>query len=1478
MKKLALFVLLLLSTHYGWAIECSDVFPSVVQSHSSSGKLTVNNGAQIINSPSTVLPFVNSTINAKKGDSCETAECSVSGNPAGSIELPTFASFSGGSDATLTGGTLGEGSYAGNTFQNVTVANGVNHFSGSHDEYFISNLSINKGTLTLRPGIYWIKNINLNSNGIINVEGEGTAYLYIASTLNTGSNSAINGINSDAVISLNVYADVSINSNSDISALLYAEGEVNVASNSSFTGAMSSSNLTLHSNSTVTYNSNLLDDYEFTELCGSEVPQQVGFYQFEQDSWPNAGDVLDSSSSSNHGTPLGNISPFLDSATQKSCQALAIDNNTSSSVINAVDTGIDINSLGEDGTISFWYRSNNSWSGGGNRQLIDASSRSAGNKYFFLVLRSNGSLRFGLEYSDDDDLLSTTSNYSFAANEWVHIAVTWNPLAAELELYVNGSKANTTDSIETPAGGALDELGNLYIGDNSTSYAVNGSTSNSANGYFDDVRVYNFIQTQSAIETDMQDVSACQSEPLAYYPFEDIPWSVGDNISDASGTGNDATSLGDVQLLILSSQISCQLLDVPFNNSQSNTDVINSGLDVNDIGNNGTISFWYRSNESWDDNSERQLFDASNDALSDNKHFYLALNAGTLEFGIEDKDDRGLFVSLTGLSYAAQEWVFIAVTWDMQNKQVQLYVQQLDSQQSASNTRNNLVDELGDMDTLYFGDSRSGYFANTTLSTANSANGQFDNIRIYNVTQSQAQISEDSQEVTACAVLDHYRIEHTGQGFTCEAAPITIKACANDDCSLPYDQSTSITLLPSGWNGDDTLTVTDQLQTSLSITAAGTETFSQTASTPNAPLRCFKDGIETCDIEFVETGFKFIGATKDDSPASDYVAETDFVNVQIMAIETPEGGGACQAAVAGELDVTFGYDCTEPDTCLTEFVEIDGKNALGITTALRKLTFNADGIASLGKLYYADAGRISLSVSATVGGATLKGNESFDVYPDYLQLQVIGAGDADLSYTGVSANNNYMAGQNFTFTLGAYGRQNNPLPNYEALNLEMRLARIRPLNSGQNGIFEYSETGTLTSDTISEFNSVNKSTLSFSGGIHRHTGAYYSEVGRIEIDARDADYLGNIIESSGTLTLGDFYPAFFEVAANVPTLTNSCNVFSYIGQELTFDTVPLLTLTAKNALGITTQNYASDNDDGADDNDNFWNFAPNESTLNSNISYTDTSYSALSFVDLGDTPAVTNSNGVGAITIPNRSFRYDKVEEDGKPITPKSPFDASINLEFTKELFTVPFTNKSGVTTNVCFKDNHASNICKPLSINLITGANLRYGRLALESTYGPETEPLNAPIKAEYYKTGQWLLNTDDSCTSIAFDQSANHINLLPSGDTNITGDIDNNIASTGMLLMGVADNSFDMLLNAPNKAGNVKLQLDPVNDPTGWSSYLNYDWNGDGTICNQVPSCPDGPDDDNLPDLTDYPTATITFGQFRGNDRIIHWREVFN
>jgi MSHA biogenesis protein MshQ len=360
-------------------------------------------------------------------------------------------------------------------------------------------------------------------------------------------------------------------------------------------------------------------------------------------------------------------------------------------------------------------------------------------------------------------------------------------------------------------------------------------------------------------------------------------------------------------------------------------------------------------------------------------------------------------------------------------------------------------------------------------------------------------------------------------------------------------------------------------------------------------------------------------------------------------------------------------------------------------------------------------------------------------------------------------------------------------------------------------------------------------------------------VGRIEIDIQDANYLGNLIPSQGALTLGNFIPAYFTVAQVQPTLQNTHeDTFSYIGETIEFVTgsEPLLIFTAKNVQNAVTENYGVTP----------WILSLSQLDVNNGIFLIDSSTYAKTDsaeeVSKGSTPIISTGNldydGIIEVQIPDTRFKYNKVRSDNTTFDIASPFTAFIDMEFSSTFLTD--------TDDVCYQADYASGTCLPFTITSITGANMRYGRLALESTYGPETEPLRVPIKAEYYDTGRWLLNTDDSGTSIAFNQSTDHIKLLASGSADITSDI-NNISSTGSLLLGVADDSNDLLLNAPGDMGAVKLQLDPSNDPTGWSDYLNYDWNGDGVI-----------------DSDDHPEATVTFGQFRGNDRIIHWREVFN
>jgi hypothetical protein len=60
---------------------------------------------------------------------------------------------------------------------------------------------------------------------------------------------------------------------------------------------------------------------------------------------------------------------------------------------------------------------------------------------------------------------------------------------------------------------------------------------------------------------------------------------------------------------------------------------------------------------------------------------------------------------------------------------------------------------------------------------------------------------------------------------------------------------------------------------------------------------------------------------------------------------------------------------------------------------------------------------------------------------------------------------------------------------------------------------------------------------------------------------------------------------------------------------------------------------------------------------------------------------------------------------------------------------------------------------------------------------------------------------------------------------------------------------------------SGSFYIELLPSLVSGHWSNHLNYDWDGDGDI-----------------DGDDGPTASVTFGIYRTNDRTLHWREVLN
>ncbi len=46
---------------------------------------------------------------------------------------------------------------------------------------------------------------------------------------------------------------------------------------------------------------------------------------------------------------------------------------------------------------------------------------------------------------------------------------------------------------------------------------------------------------------------------------------------------------------------------------------------------------------------------------------------------------------------------------------------------------------------------------------------------------------------------------------------------------------------------------------------------------------------------------------------------------------------------------------------------------------------------------------------------------------------------------------------------------------------------------------------------------------------------------------------------------------------------------------------------------------------------------------------------------------------------------------------------------------------------------------------------DVRFGRMQIQNTYGPETASLNQPVFIQHYDGASFVTNTDDTCTPFA-------------------------------------------------------------------------------------------------------------------------------
>lgn len=404
--------------------------------------------------------------------------------------------------------------------------------------------------------------------------------------------------------------------------------------------------------------------------------------------------------------------------------------------------------------------------------------------------------------------------------------------------------------------------------------------------------------------------------------------------------------------------------------------------------------------------------------------------------------------------------------------------------------------------------------------------------------------------------------------------------------------------------------------------------------------------------------------------------------------------------------------------------------------------------------------------------------------------------------------------------------------------------------------YDGSPTATLTAcllpGSACTLGALNAGSWAAASGVVVSTTATYSEAGAFtmkwvdtrfaDVDLADSSTAERYVESAA-FNVGRFVPDHFVLTtASTPQFKTfndtACPTrsFTYIGQPFGYLTLPQATITAKNATGGTTTNYA-----GA-----LWKLAAAGATQ----VYT----AATGTLDTGlvGTPTVTASGGgVGTLA----ANAADVVAFTRT--TPVAPFNASISLSM----------NMVDSAENTVAGNGLISTATPALfaSMAFDSGNEFRFGQLVLTNAHGSELLDLPVPIETRFWTGSGFSRNTVDACTQLAAtnvvlsnwrrDLNACETSVTLSGRFN-AGRGNLKLSKPGAGNTGSVD--LTLLLGATG-AGSTCVGVPGGVSAAGAASqsWLQGRWNGAAYDQN--------------------PAARGSFGLHRGSKPLIYFREMY-
>ncbi len=959
---------------------------------------------------------------------------------------------------------------------------------------------------------------------------------------------------------------------------------------------------------------------------------------------------------------------------------------------------------------------------------------------------------------------------------------------------------------------------------------------------------------------------------VGYYALDEAAWSgAAGEVLDGSGNARHGNAVGAAQTT--PDGRVCRAGDTLVDGDAVQTPVNPGTL----MGPSGSVSFWFRPTWTEDGspperNRSRMLFDAS----SASRHFMLAkirtggggipASARGLAFLFEDSSGAAFTLNTTDQIFTAATWVHLAVTWDFAADTFALYVDGALKNSAA-------LPAAADMPTLsalrlgYTGGGENPYAANT------SAAGTFDELYLHGRALSAAEITALMNATHPCpgAALDHFRIDiGAGAASTCLAQPVTITA--EDALNAVLSGYTgSVTITTSANHGDWSVNSAagpfangapdDGAATYTFVAADGGSIVLDLANTHADDLTITVSdavaGVATTSapLSFRDNAFVI---TPTDPLGPEIVSGRDHA-LRAELWRRDAGTGDCAIATAydsgtlpgaGQLKAWIVRDAIDPGGAGPTFGASPSMPNAAPGANNVSLSFAA-GVAAF-DLATTDVGKYALGLrddtsgfAVDVGGnpRPIDGSSAtFTVRP--FGIAVVGVQAGATPNPGVDtpgapgAGIFTSAGSDFQATVrgarwqAADDGDNDGVPDPGSdLGDNPLTASYAWLTTLASGAPFEPATGVLGALRRAGATPVTVAQGEFVAG----TGATpldlaYEEVGSFTMQASATNYLNSagVNIGGGSGVIGRFTPLDFFAAPNAPQFQTQCaaGTFSYIGQIFDYITTPALTVTARNAFGITTQNYTG-----------VWMRITDTSLANKQYA------AGTGTLDLSGVPPMASDPGIvdnadGTVTL-NFSLIGGLAFQRAAP---EPPFDAEIALSIdVLDLDAVAYG-----ANPAAFGATTPGN-----GIGFDADKSMRWGRAVLTNAFGPEVLALDVPLAIEYWDDPDadtvftFNTHTADACTGFLPGDFAlsNYAGNLDPGETAVTGVV-------------LAAGSGAVTLSPPAVPGSPN---DGSVDLTGTvPAHLRFDWDGDTLH-----------DDD--------PVGRATFGIFSGPGTRIYLRELY-